>query len=51
MLCIIVRSNASFLCRHEDTNSLRLLSDDSSGWRRINNFSLRQGLHLMIALL
>ena len=31
-----------FLCWHEDTCSLRLLSDDNSGWQMISNFSLRE---------
>ena len=27
----LLRSNALFLCRHEDTSSLRLFSDERSG--------------------
>ena len=53
MLCSIVNihSNCLFLWWHEDTCSLRLLSDDNSGWWMISNFSLRQRLHLLLALL
>ena len=36
---------------NEDKCSLRLLSDDNSGWWMISNFSLRQRLHLLLALL
>ena len=32
-------------------SSLRLLSDDNSGWRMMTSFSLRQRLHLLFALL
>ena len=35
----------------EDTSSLRLLSYHNSGWHMISNFSLRQRLHLLLALL
>ena len=46
-------SNALFLWRHEDTSSFRLFSDDNSGKiiQIISNFSLRQRLHLLLALL
>ena len=46
-----LRSNALPLWLHEDTSSLRLLSDDNSGRQMIINFSLRQSLHLLLALL
>ena len=60
-ICVIgiaVNFNAQFNCcaatlflwRHEDTSSLRLLRDDKSGWQMISNFSLRQRLHLLLAL-
>ena len=42
----LLRSNALFLCRHEDTSSLRLFSVDSLGRQMISNFSSRQRLHL-----
>ena len=42
----LLRSKALFLCRHEDTSSLRLLSDKRSGRQIIKNFSFRQRLHL-----
>ena len=45
MLCSV----AFFLWWYEDTSSLCLLSDDNSGWRMINNFSLKQRLHLLLA--
>ena len=38
----LLRSNALFLCRHEDTSSLRLFSDERSGRQIIRNFSFRQ---------
>ena len=38
-------------CGGVRTRSLRLLSDDNSGWWMISNFSLRQRLHLLLALL
>ena len=44
-------SNALFLCRHEDTSSLRLFSDERSGRQIIRNFSFRQRLHLLLELL
>ena len=47
----LLRSNALFLCRHEDTSSLRLFSDESSGRQIIRNFSFRQRLHLLLELL
>ena len=47
----LLRSNALPLWLHEDTSSLRLLSDDNSGRQMIINFSLRQSLHLLLALL
>ena len=55
-ICIIdyavnVKFNALFLCRHEDTSSLRLFSDEGSGRQIIRNFSLRQRLHLLLELL
>ena len=40
-----------FLLRHEDTSSSRLLSDDNSGRRMMSNFSTKQRLHLLLALL
>ena len=43
----LLRSNALFLCRHEDTSSLRLFSDERSGRQIIRNFSFRQRLHLI----
>ena len=33
----LLRSNALFLCRHEDTSSLRLFSDERSGRQIIRN--------------
>ena len=42
-------SNALFLWRHEDTSSLRLLSDDNSVRQMISTFSLRQRLYLLLA--
>ena len=47
----LLRSNALFLCRHEDTSSLRLFSDERSGRQIIRNFSFRQRLHLLFELL
>ena len=47
----LLRSNASFLWRHADTSSLPLLSDDNSSGQIMGNFSLRQRLHLLLALL
>ena len=47
----LLRSNALFLCRHEDTSSLRLFSDERSGRQIIRNFSFRQRLHLLLELL
>ena len=47
----LLRSNALFLCRHEDTSSLRLFSDKRSGRQIIKNFSFRQMLHLLLELL
>ena len=47
----LLRSNALFLCRHEDTSSLRLFSDERSGRQIIRNFSFRQRLHLFLELL
>ena len=47
----LLRSNALFLCRHEDTSSLRLFSDERSGRQIIRNFSFRQRLHLLVELL
>ena len=44
-------SNALFLCRHEDTSSLHLFSDERSGRQIIRNFSFRQRLHLLLELL
>ena len=35
----LLRSNALFLCRHEDTSSLRLFSDERSGRQIIRYFS------------
>ena len=35
----LLRRNVLFLWRHEDTSSLRLLSDDNSGRRMMSNFS------------
>ena len=46
-----LRSNALFLCRLEDTSSLRLFSDETSGRQNIRNFSFRQRLHLLVELL
>ena len=40
-----------FLWRLEDTRSLHLFSVDSLGQQMIGNFSLRQGLHLLLELL
>ena len=40
-----------FLWRLEDTRSLHLFSVDSLGRQMIRNFSLRQGLHLLLELL
>ena len=34
----LLRSNALFLCRHEDTSSLHLFSDERSGGQIIRNF-------------
>ena len=56
LICIksilqLLRSNILFLRRHEDTSSLRLLSDNNSGRRKMSNFSLRQRLHLLFAQL
>ena len=51
MISWLLRSSALFLWRHEDTTSLRLLSVDNSGRQMIRNFSLRQRLHLLLALL
>ena len=42
MLCSIVT---------QETSSLLLLSDDNSGRQMISNFSLKQRLHLLLALL
>ena len=36
----LLRRNALFLWRYEYTSSLRLLSDDNSGWWMISNFSV-----------
>ena len=47
----LLRSNALFLRRHEDTSSLRLLSDKRSGRQIIKNFPFRQMLHLLLELL
>ena len=47
----LLRSNALFLCRYEDTSSLRLFSDKRSGRQIIKNFSFRQMLHLLLELL
>ena len=47
----LLRSNALFLCRHEDTSSLRLFSDERSGRQIIRNFTFRQRLHLLLELL
>ena len=47
----LLHSNALFLCRHEDTSSLRLFSDERSGRQIIRNFSFRQRLHLLLELL
>ena len=47
----LLRSNALFLCRHEDTSLLRLFSDERSGRQIVRNFSFRQGLHLLLELL
>ena len=47
----LLRSNALILCRHEDTSSLRLFSDNRSGRQIIKNFSFRQMLHLLLELL
>ena len=47
----LLRSSALFLCRHEDTSSLRLFSDERSGRQIIRNFSFRQRLHLLLELL
>ena len=47
----LLHSNALFLCRHEDTSSLRLFSDKRSGRQIIRNFSSRQRLHLLLELL
>ena len=44
----LLRRNVLFLWRHEDTSSLRLLSDDNSGRRMMSNFSLRRRLHLKV---
>ena len=44
----LLRSNALFMWRHEDTSSSRLLSDDNSGRQMMSNFSLRQRLHLLL---
>ena len=35
----LLRSNALFLCRHEDTSSLCLFCDERSGRQIIRNFS------------
>ena len=53
LICFVQlsRSNALFLWLHEDTSSLHSLSDDNSGRQMIINFSLRQSLHLLLALL
>ena len=56
LICIkrileLLRSKVLFLRRHEDTSSLRLLSDNNSGRRKMSNFSLRQRLHLLFAQL
>ena len=62
MIGLTVNLNALFSCyavtllflwRHEDTSSFRLFSDDNSGQiiQIISNFSLRQRLHLLLALL
>ena len=47
----LLRSNALFLCRHEDTSSLRLFSDERSGRQIIRSFSFRRRLHLLLELL
>ena len=47
----LLRSNTLFLWRHEDTSSLRLLTDDNSDRGMISNFSLKQRLYLLLALL
>ena len=47
----LLRSNALFLCRHGDTSSLRVFSDERSGRQIIRNFSFRQRLHLLLELL
>ena len=47
----LLHSNALLLCRHEDTISLRLFTDDRSGRQIIRNFSIRQRLHLLLVLL
>ena len=47
----LVRRRALFLCRQEDTSSLRLFSVDNSGRQMIRNFSLRHRLHLLLELL
>ena len=47
----LLRSNALLLCRHEDTSSLRLFSDERSGRQIIRKFSFRQRLHLLLELL
>ena len=39
----LLRSNALFLCWHEDTSSLRLFSDERSGRQIIRNFFLGRG--------
>ena len=44
----LLRSNALFLCWHEDTNSLRLFSDERSGRQIIRNFSFKQRLYLLL---
>ena len=47
----LLRRRALFLCRQEDTSSLRLFSVDSSGRQMIRIFSLRHRLHLLLELL
>ena len=41
MLCFCGGRGHEFIC---------LLNDDNKGWQMINNFSLRQRLHLLLVL-
>ena len=47
----LLRSNALFLCWHEDTSLLQLFSDEKSGRQIIRNFSFRQRLHLLLSMI